>query len=189
MNVNPKTPGTDKLGEASAQWAEVNALTLKQNGEAVAPINSPAFTGSPTAPTPGSSDDSTKIATTAWVRDYAPLGNLAVLNTVGAAQIDAGAVGATQLASTGVTAGSYSLANITVDADGRITAAANGTAAAGYTDEMAQDAVGGMLTATNSLTLDYNDGTPSISGTVVRKTTGLIAGSQGLVDVGTGGIY
>jgi hypothetical protein len=32
-----------------------------------APLNSPALTGAPTAPTPDANDDSTKIATTAWV--------------------------------------------------------------------------------------------------------------------------
>ena len=34
-----------------------------------APLNSPALTGAPTAPTPTSGDDSTKIATTAFVQD------------------------------------------------------------------------------------------------------------------------
>jgi hypothetical protein len=32
-----------------------------------APLASPAFTGTPTAPTPSTSDDSTRLATTAWV--------------------------------------------------------------------------------------------------------------------------
>jgi hypothetical protein len=42
---------------------------------AYAPLASPAFTGSPTAPTPSPGTDSTRIATTEWVKDldYAPL--------------------------------------------------------------------------------------------------------------------
>ena len=44
-----------------------------------APLNSPAFTGNPTAPTPDSTDNSTKIATTAFIKSL--LGSYAPLNS------------------------------------------------------------------------------------------------------------
>lgn len=42
--------------------------TEKNTWNSKADINSPNFTGTPTAPTPGSEDNSTKLATTAYVR-------------------------------------------------------------------------------------------------------------------------
>jgi len=45
-------------------------LTISAANTSYAKLNSPALTGSPTAPTQSSTDNSTKIATTAWVSTY-----------------------------------------------------------------------------------------------------------------------
>lgn len=54
--------------DASASTDLVRKGQMDSGLAAKAPINSPSFTGAPEAPTPGGADDSTRIATTAFVQ-------------------------------------------------------------------------------------------------------------------------
>lgn len=82
-------------------FGDVYLLGAQANVSGFAPLNSPAFTGVPTAPTPGLSDNSQKIATTGFVQgqDYAPLASPALTGTPTAPTAGAG-TNTTQLATT-----------------------------------------------------------------------------------------
>lgn len=73
-DVIDAAPGAlDTLNElAAALGDDPNfSTTIATNLATKAPINSPALTGTPTAPTPSALDSSTKIATTAFVQNLA----------------------------------------------------------------------------------------------------------------------
>ena len=101
-----------------------NATAVKPIGGdgTFAKLDSPALTGTPTAPTPAGSDNSTKLATTAFIKG---LGYLTTNNTITISG-DASGSGTTAialtLASVG-TAGTY--AKVTTDAKGRVTSGTN----------------------------------------------------------------
>jgi len=75
LTLRPEGDGRFSLVAKSANGANTYELTnnnsgaLLWRGGELAPKASPAFTGTPTAPTPATSDNSTKIATTAYVQN------------------------------------------------------------------------------------------------------------------------
>lgn len=83
-------------------------------------LDSPAFTGTPTAPTPSASDDSTRLATTAYVKAQAYLNENQTITLSGDVTGSGKTAITVTLSNSGVTAGTYT--KVTVDAKGRVTA-------------------------------------------------------------------
>ena len=202
------TIGLQSSGVTNAYLAPMATLTIKGNNTAGsanpqdltgpqvlsliagAPLASPAFTGTPTAPTPLSSDNSTTIATTAFVKAQSYGGGTVTSITAGAG-LNGGTIttsGTISLPTTGVTAGSYGdgadVATFTVDSYGRITSASTSaitpatigavptsrtiTAGSGLTG-------GGDLSANRTLSLS-----PITSGYILANETGVSAAPTGV---------
>jgi hypothetical protein len=150
-----------------------------------APINSPTFTGVPLAPTPNTVDNSTKIATTAWVVNQGYL--VAPLVATGdVSGTSSGSAIALTLA-TVVTAGTYS--TVTVDAKGRVihgVTSSGGVTSIALSSPASTLSIGGSpITSSGTLTVDMP--TVVIAGTYtsvqVDQFGRVIAGATG----GTGG--
>ena len=123
-------PGGTILGRSAAGSGAPQAVTvgaglaltngvLSASGTVFAPLDSPAFTGSPTAPTPAASDASNALATTAFVQAH--VGGAGLVTLAGdIAGSGAGVITASLPAIT--TPGSY--AKVTVNAKGQVTGGA-----------------------------------------------------------------
>ena len=101
--------------------------------------------------------------TTAKLAASAVTGNNIAQSTITQAKLAADSVGPNQLISTGVTAAEYTLATVTVDADGRITAASSGTAGGGV-DVVRAHAFNGGATGTYTANPAANNASAFIKG-------------------------
>lgn len=79
LDKDPRIEAGPSFMFSLKSWMRLAAQIVNQMVDGKANIDSPTFTGTPSGPTPPSSDNSTRFATTAWAK----LGLLVSLGTIG----------------------------------------------------------------------------------------------------------
>jgi hypothetical protein len=190
MNILPLTPGVSKLGTASAQYAEVNALAVKINGVDAATVGraTDAFgaltditTNDATTLKHGfmSKADKIKLDTIASGAQVNPT-DAAIATSYAAIVPQVSAPEITAATSTAIRR--YSPADIAAIANVRIAASAGGLDTAAV--------VSAVSTATaNTDTIAKTLDTGVLTYNVRRKSSGLTSGSEGLIGSDSSGLF
>ena len=173
-------------GNNSGSTAQPQDLTVAQTMTLLgaAPLASPAFTGIPTAPTASASDNSTQIATTAYVKAQS-YGTGSVTSITAGTGLSGGTItvsGTIAIANTGISAATYGSASvvpvITLNAQGQVTSVSN-TSISIPTGQVS--GLGTMATQ-NASSVAITGGT--INGTIIGGTTPAAASFTALTATG-----
>ena len=142
-------------GRYNATWANV------------APLASPALTGTPTSPTPATADNTTKIATTAYVKVQGYITGNQTITLSGDASGSGTTAITTTLATVNANVGTFQ--GITVNAKGLVTAAANqGYLTGNQTVTLSGDVSGSGTTAITATLATVNSNVGTFQGITVN---------------------